>query len=44
MIKPRVLLKTIVNGVAGIALEVLLAVIFIASGFLVCVLWWGIFR
>lgn len=44
MMKPKSLLKTVVNGIVGISLEILLVAIFIAAGFLVSLLWWRIFR
>jgi len=36
--------KSISNGAIGIVLEILLVIFFIFTGFLVCLLWWGIFR
>lgn len=40
----KVFLKSIENGMVGICLEIALTMFFIFAGFLVCLLWWGIFR
>ena len=34
--------KSISNGILGISAEVLLAVFFIFTGFMVCLFWWGV--
>ncbi len=46
MIRAKITLffKGIWNGMLGIFAEVLLVLIFIFTGFVVCLLWWGIFR
>ena len=42
--KIKLFSKSIWNGVLGISHEVGLALLFIAIGFIVCLLWWIIFR
>jgi len=44
MIKIRFFFKSLLNGLLGISLEVLLVYLFILSGFVICLIWWGIFR
>ena len=34
--------RIVLNGIAGILLETVFVLIFIAIGFLVCLLWWRI--
>lgn len=40
----KLFFKTIWNGLAGISLEISLSIIFIAAGFIVCLLWWSVFK
>ena len=42
--KLNLYLKSILNGILGISAEILLTSAFIVTGFLVCFLWWAIFR
>jgi len=36
--------ESIGNGVLGILAEIALVAFFILSGFVVCIIWWGIFK
>ena len=36
--------KLLYNGILGIGVEVFMTAFFIAAGFVVCVLWWGLFQ
>ena len=40
----RLFFKALFNGILGIWVEVLMTAFFIFAAFIVCVLWWGIFR
>ncbi len=42
-IKMRVLARSVLNGVLGIAAELLLIALVIVIGFLVCAVWWRVF-
>ena len=46
MIHPNVrkTFKSLYNGLLGIGVEVFMTVFFIAAGFVVCVVWWGLFQ
>jgi len=41
LIKARLVIKNIWNGIFGIASEISLAFLFIAAGFVVCFFWWS---
>ena len=43
-IKSKLFFKAMINGMLGIAAEILLILFFICSGLAVCVLWWGLFK
>lgn len=40
----RLFFRSIWNGVLGIFTEIMLTLAFIAVGFLVCLIWWRMFR
>lgn len=42
--KIKLFFKSIWNGVLGISSEMLLVYFFIFTGFLVCLVWWAIFK
>lgn len=46
MIDPKIRrrFKMLYNGILGIGVEVFMTAFFIAAGFVVCVLWWGLFQ
>jgi len=44
MKKSRIFFKAVWNGMLGILHELALALFFIFAGFLICLLWWGIFK
>lgn len=43
-LKAKIFLKSIWNGILGIAAEIFLVLFFIFVAFAVCLLWWSIFR
>jgi hypothetical protein len=43
-IRLSIFAKNIWHGVLGILAELVLVVVIIASGFLVCIFWWGLFK
>jgi len=44
MIRIKLFLKNIENNLIGISLEILLVYFFIFAGFLVCFIWWAVFK
>ena len=42
--KVRMFFRALSNGMLGIGVEVFMTAVFIAAGFVVCVLWWGLFQ
>ncbi len=36
--------RNVWNGILGILAELMLVAVIMAAGFLVCTLWWGLFR
>jgi len=44
MKRPWIFFKAVWNGVIGILYELTLVLFFIFVGFLICLLWWGIFK
>lgn len=43
-IRLSIFFRNIWNGILGIVAELLLVAVIILSGFLVCTLWWALFR
>jgi len=44
MKRPWIFFKTVWSGMIGILYELTLVLFFIFVGFLICLLWWGIFK
>ncbi len=43
MLKTKILIRAVTNGMLGIASEIFVVAAMVVVSFLVCMIWWGVF-